>query len=170
MDPMAQVRAESEGRQEANYQEDLQSKAYADKKTSPAKGTKTCLVKQWTSAHQTKKYHESAQRIGSVLNYMTQSSNIHFRVDRNGSLGVAVGESTYPGMRSYFLIGEQRYSADGDRYADVTTALPLLRKEAVIKYAWHKWPYRNEVNQEDVFAGFSEAYDQCLRFLRGTES
>lgn len=96
----------------------------------------------------------------------SQSSNIHFRIERGGGVGVAVSESTYPGMNSYFLIGSQRFSAESDHYADVTAALPALRKESIIKYTWQEWPYRNEINNEDVFAGFSASYDDCLRFLR----
>jgi hypothetical protein len=74
-----------------------------------------------------------------------------------------------PGMKSFFLIGG-RYFADGDHYADVTGALPALKQDMDIKYAWHNWPHRTEINETDVFAGFSEAYSSCLKFLRGEAS
>lgn len=144
---------------------DLESKAFADAKISEAKGTRTCLIKQSTSAHRAKEMWASG--LDTLYSYSSKSSDIHFRIERGGGVGVAVGDDTYPGMKSFFLIGDGRYSADGRYYADVTPALALLRKDAMIKYAWHKWPYRTEINNSDVFAGFAPAYDQCLKFLRG---
>lgn len=164
--PMAEVRQSIDDSRRKGYERDLQARAFAEKQTSPAKGTRTCRIKQYTSAHKAKAHWEQA-RTSEYNFYSSPMSNVHFRIERSGNVGVAVGESTFPGLKSFFLIEGARFSADGDHYADVTAAVPSLRKDAVIKYAWHKWPYRNEINEEDAFAGFADAYEECLKFLRG---
>jgi len=167
--PVPNVQQEIAERKAVEYEKDLQEKAFADKKESAAKGIKTCFIKQYTSAYKAKQLWPLRDNPYTYV-YSSKSSNIHFRVERGGSVGVAVGESAYPGMKSFFLIGSGRYSADGDHYADVSGALPALKQDVEIKYAWHNWPHRTEINETDVFAGFSEAYSNCLKFLRGETS
>src|SRR6202022_3829573 len=107
--------------------------------------------KQYTSAFKARALWERGKDNPYTYVYSSKMSNIHFRVERGGSVGVAVGESTYPGMKSFYLIDGARFSADGDHYADVTSALPALKREVEIKYAWHNWPHRNEINETDAF-------------------
>jgi hypothetical protein len=164
--PLPNVQQEIADRKVVEYEKDLQEKAFADKKESAAKGTKTCFIKQYTSAYKAKQLWPLRDNPYTYV-YSSKSSNIHFRVERGGGLGVAVSESTYPGMKSFFLIGSRRYSAEGDHYADVTDAIPALKQDVEIKYAWHDWPHRSESNQTDVFAGFSDAYSNCVKYLRG---
>lgn len=164
--PLPDVKEEIRARDEVEYQKDLQSKAFADKRTSEAKGTKTCIIKQYTSAYRAQQLRPLAVQNPYTYVYSSKLSNLHFRVDRSGRIGVAVTDTTYPRLKSFFLIDGSRFSAEGGYFADVTAALPALKGNAEIKYAWHEWPYKSEVNQTDVFARFSDAYDDCLKFLK----
>jgi hypothetical protein len=165
--PVANVQEQMRDRREAEHEKDLQEKAFVDKQHSAAKGTKTCLIKQYTSAHRARQLWDRGKDNPYTYVYSSKMSNIHFRVERGGSVGLAVGESTYPGMKSFFLIDGARFSADGNHYADVTSALPALKRDVEVKYAWHDWPNRNEINNTDAFAGFAEAYTDCIKYLRG---
>lgn len=143
----------------------LESVSFAEKKNSEARGTKSCHVKQWQSAYLARKRIDTVTR--TVSHYSSDMSDVFVRVYANGRVGIAVTEDTYPGTNAYFLIAGKRYSADGDSYASLDShALDALKRDEVIKFSWTNWPYRNEVNREDVLAGFKQAYDDCLGFLR----
>ncbi len=42
----------------------------------------------------------------------------------------------------------------------------MRHKDVMIKCTWYDRPDRNKANQEDVFAGFAKAYDDCIKYLR----
>jgi hypothetical protein len=109
--PVPNVQQEIADRKALEYEKDVQEKAFADKKESAAKGTKTCFIKQYTSAYKAKQLWPLRDNPYTYV-YSSKSSNIHFRVERGGSVGVAVGDSTYPGMKSFFLIGGDRPIGD----------------------------------------------------------
>jgi hypothetical protein len=144
----------------------LNSVSTAEMKTSEARGTKTCHIKQYTSAHLAKKRIDPATK--TVSYYGTDMSDVFVRVYKDGLAGIAVTEDTYPGTNAYFLINGNRYVADGDSYASLDRkAIDALKKDPVIKFSWTNWPYRNEVNRDDVIAGFSNSYQKCVDFLNG---
>ncbi|MBB3944705.1 hypothetical protein GGQ73_000630 [Rhizobium skierniewicense] len=144
----------------------LNSVSTAEMETSEARGTKTCHVKQYTSAHLAKKRIDPATQ--KVSSYGTDMSDVFVRIYKDGSAGIAVTEDTYPGTNAYFLIEGKRYVADGDNYASLDRkAIDALKKDPVIKFSWTNWPYRNEVDKDDVIAGFSKSYQQCVDFLNG---
>lgn len=146
--------------------QDLDAKASADKTTSEARGTKTCIIRQYRSAYLARKKIEEAHSYG-MTGGITMS-NIHARVFKDGSVGLAVSKNTYPGTASFFMIDGRRYTADGDSYAMIgRDSIESLKRDAVIKFSWTTWPYRNEANAEDAFGGFSTAYDECIAFLKG---
>lgn len=145
--------------------EKLKSVSFAEKQESEARGKKSCHVKQYQSAYLASKRIDQVNK--TVSHYATDMSDVFVRVYKNGSAGIAVTEDTYPGTNAYFLIGGKRYSDDGDNYASLDSrAIEALKRDEVIKFSWTNWPYRNEVNREDVLAGFRNSYDQCVDFLR----
>lgn len=144
----------------------LNSVSTAEMETSEARGTKTCHIRQYTSAHLAKKRIDTTTK--TVRYYASDMSDVFVRVYRDGSAGIAVTDDTYPGTNAYFLIDGKRYVADGDNYASLDRkAIDALRADPIIKFSWTNWPYRNEVNKDDAIAGFSKSYQQCVDFLNG---
>lgn len=144
----------------------LNSVSTAEMETSEARGTKSCHIKQYTSAHLAKKRIDPATH--TVSHYASDMSDVFVRVYKNGTVGIAVSEDTYPGTNAYFLIDGKRYIADGDNYAPLDhKATEALKKDAIIKFSWTNWPYRNEINKDDIIAGFEKSYRQCVDFLNG---
>lgn len=135
--------------------------AFADKDSSPAKGTKTCHVRQYTSAHleQLRAAEEARFNGMSTVPY---TSDIFAKVWPDGSVGLAVNEDVYPGTDAYFLVGGKRYSGDGDGYVKV----PAADAGGLVQYTYTNWPYRNEVSREDQFGDWDAAYAECLAFLK----
>lgn len=157
--------ADIERAQNERETQKLSAVAHAEKQASEARGTKDCHIKQYTSAYLVKE----RMRLKSTTGYSigSEMSDLFIRVYKNGSVGLAVTDDTYPGTNAYFLIDGRRYVADGDHYASIDAhGLSALKNDAVIKFSWTDWPYRSEKNREDVFAGFANAYDTCIAFLR----
>jgi hypothetical protein len=153
-----------EASQFASELEKLNAVSSADMETSEARGTKTCHVKQYTSAYLAKQRINVTTR--TVSHYATDMSDVFVRVYKNGSAGIAVSEDTYPGTNAFFLIDGKRYVADGDSYASLDKqGIDALKKDSIIKFSWTNWPYRNEVNREDIIAGFEKSYNDCVNFL-----
>lgn len=76
-------------------------------------------------------------------------------------------EDTYRGTNAYFLIDGHRYRGDGDEYTMLDSrALAALKKGALITFSWIDWPYRSEIENKDVLAGFEVSYNECAAFLR----
>jgi len=89
------------------------------------------------------------------------TSELFARVYQDGTVGLAVNEDTYPGTNAYFLVDGKRYSGDGDGYVKV----PAAAAGGLVQYTYTNWPYRNEVNREDVLGGWDAAYAECVAFL-----
>lgn len=134
--------------------------ARANKQDNEAKGTKTCYVSQLESQHQ-----DDMDKAAGITLPVSNFSILIANVSRDGSVGLAISEDTYPGRDTYFLVDGKRYSGDGDHYVTVPTA-PLLN-DAVVKYTYNDWPYGADHSNEDVLAGFKAAYDECMAFLKG---
>ena len=134
--------------------------AYADKESSPAKGTKTCHVRQLESAHLDQLRAGEQAKFG--MSTQPYISELFAKVWPDGSVGLAVNEDTYPGTDAYFLVGGKRYSGDGDGYVKV----PASAAGGVVQYTYTSWPYRSEISREDAFGGWEAAYQECLAFLR----
>lgn len=135
--------------------------AFADKQSSPAKGTKTCHVRQYTSAHlESLRAAENAKYGMSTIPY---TSDLFARVWADGKVGLAVSEDTYPGSKAYFLAGGKRYSGDGDGYVTV----PAKAAGELVQFTYTSWPYGSEISREDQLGGWDAAYAECLAFLRG---
>jgi len=163
--PIWEYQVEQQIRTNQTNAENLAAVARADKTNSEAKGTKTCVIRQWPSAYKTKAAMGSAIA-GGVRSYY-KMSNTNISVARDGRIGIAVTEDIYPGTKQYFLIGGKRYSGKGDHYVWLDAAAKTALTEGkVIKYNWQDWPYRAEHNDEDAYAGFNAAYQECLSFLR----
>lgn len=128
--------------------------SYTLKKDNPAKGTKTCTVNQITSNY----LKANGDGYGSSILFAD--------VNRDGSIGLAVTEDTYPGTKAYFLVDGHRYSGDGENYVTVPAAAMIA--ESVVSYTYTDWPYGGDHSGEDVLGKFKAAYDDCLAFLRGS--
>lgn len=134
--------------------------AFADKESSPAKGTKTCHVRQYGSAHLNSLRKAEEAKFG--MSTVPRMSDLFARVWADGRVGLAVSEDTYPGTHAYFLAGGKRYSGDGEGY----TTVPATAAEGLVQFTYTSWPYRNEISREDVLGGFRAAYAECLAFLK----
>ncbi len=129
--------------------------SWADKRTSPAKGTKTCTVSLISQS----KYLEAH-------GYPNSRSLSKVLVSKNGSISMGLSEDKYPGSKVYFLIGKHRYVGDGGYYVSVDSAgLQALRNGEVIQFTYTNWPYRAEINGADVLEDFETAYQDCVSFL-----
>lgn len=139
--------------------------ADARTRTSPAKGTKDCVISQSASEYLEQKYQEIKATAG-VPFYMKKSSYMKFTVLRSGGVNVSIAENTYPGSKFYFMIDGKRYSGDARYQLPLDAkAVAALRADKLINFTYTGWPDRNEMSREDIFAGFSAAYTECLTFL-----
>ncbi len=159
VDPVAKIKADSD-------QRDLQSRAYADKRSSPARGTETCFVKQITSAYLTRQRINAERETGGYV--PTGLTDFYVKVERDGTARISVNEDTYPGTKQFFLIAGRRYAGPEDEYIRLDApAVAALHAEQVVQFSWTDWPYGSEHNGADILAGFTSAYNECLAFLRG---
>lgn len=159
VDPVAKIRSDMD-------QQDLQAKAYADKRSSPARGTEVCLVKQLTSAYLTRKKLNDERETGYYIPAGT--TDFYVKVERSGVAKISVSEDTYPGTMQYFLIAGRRYSSPEDEYVTLDNhALAALHAEQIVQFSWTDWPYGASHDGADILAGFTAAYNECLAFLRG---
>lgn len=143
----------------------LAQAAEVQKSSPPAKGTKSCVISQWESPF-LKERHERDRRSSGVPFYARTSSEIKFSVLKGGSLTVSVVADAYPGTKIYFLIGGKRYSGSQRFQLPLDkAALASLRRDEKINFTYTSWPYRTEMNREDIFSGFSRAYDECRSFM-----
>lgn len=137
--------------------------AMAEKHDSPARGTRTCYVKQYQSEYL------DAARAAEVARYgmSTQPdvSALYARIGKGGSVGLSVAEDTYPGTRIYFRVGGKSYSGRADRFVAVPAA--ALMGGQPVQYSYTGWPYGNDVDGEDALGGFAAAYADCRAFLGG---
>jgi hypothetical protein len=139
--------------------------ADARPRSSPAKGTKDCVIGQYTSEHLEKQHKDAVAKAG-VQFYMKTSSYLKFSVQKSGSVNVSIAEDTYPGSKFYFMIDGKRYSGEARYQLPLdATALAALKAEKLIQFTYTDWPHRTEISRDDVFSGFSKAYDECRQFL-----
>jgi hypothetical protein len=147
------------------------SQAHADAsavmKESPAKGEKTCVIKQYTSEY-LKRQADAASTAAGIKVYVPTSSHIAFQVLSSGRVGIAVSEDTFPGSTQYFMIDGKRFSARSGRVAELdSAAIAALKQDKLIDFTYVDWPYRSEISRKDIFTRFAKAYDECLAFLAG---
>lgn len=129
--------------------------ASADKRSSPAKGTKTCRISQYKS-----KYLDEH---GNITAYTLPRPS----VSRDGSVEMGLADETYPGTKVYYLIGAHRYSGQAGYMVSIDRAgVEALKKDPVIQFTFSRWPYRAEINGADVIEGFDAAYKDCLAFFK----
>lgn len=129
--------------------------ASADKRSSPAKGTKTCKISQYDSKY--------IAEHGNLTAYTLPRPS----VNKDGSVEMGFADQTYPGTKVYYLIGTHRYSGDAGYMVRIDGAgVEALKKDPVIQFTFSRWPYRTEINGSDVIEGFAAAYDDCLKFLK----
>lgn len=141
--------------------------AFAETKSSTAKGEKTCLIKQLTSEYLEKEAAEAKARAG-ISFYVKTSSYLTFKVQKSGTAMIAVNEDTFPGSTVYFMIDGKRFSSPSGLYAQLNApALAALRQDKLIDFTYTGWPDRHEISRKDVFRGFTKAFDDCLTFLGG---
>lgn len=134
------------------------SAASADKRSSPAKGTKTCRISQYQSPYL------AAHGNPNAITYPRPW------VNKNGSVEMGFAEDLYPGTKIYYLIAGHRYSGPaGYMVALDKFAVEALKKDPVIEYTFTRWPYRNEINGADIIEGFEAAYKDCVAFMSGRE-
>jgi hypothetical protein len=94
-------------------------------------------------------------------------SIVQVNVLSSGAVQISVREDTYPGSTVYFLIDEKRYSGRADLWLKIDAhALAALKAEKKIDTVWTKWPYRREINDADVLAGFTKSYEDCLIHMK----
>jgi hypothetical protein len=140
----------------------IRETAFAEKLESPAKGTRTCEINQYESAHRS--FWVDA---GSVRIFRKNGSEIRFRVSRTGAVDVAVKKTTYPGSLLFVKVGKLRTSGRGDAWVRLPNSMvSLIKENQVIETTWPDWPYNSDVNNSDVFRGFEKAYTECLSYLR----
>jgi hypothetical protein len=139
--------------------------ADARPRSSPAKGTKDCVIAQSTSEHLTKR-HEDAVAKARVHFYMQTSSYLKFSVQKSGSVNVSIAEDTYPGSKFYFMIDGKRYSGEARYQLPLdAAALAALKADKLIQFTYTDWPHRTEISRDDIFSEFTKAYDECRKFL-----
>jgi hypothetical protein len=130
--------------------------AFAEKVESPARGTRTCRVKQYTSHFR--------KREGLGLGDTALGVQV---IVQKGQSYIGLAEDIYPGSTVYFLIDGHRYSGRAGRGIPLdSTGLAALKKDPVIDVSWRNWPYGHEANSKEVLEGFSKAYADCLSFLK----
>jgi hypothetical protein len=143
------------------------AEASAQTKTSPAKGEKSCLIKQYNSEYLERYAAEQKAKAG-ISFYIKTTSYIAFNVLRTGAVAITMSEDTYPGSTEYFMIEGRRYSTRSGSWAALDpAALAALKQDKLIDFTYALWPERNEVSRKDVFSGFTKAYDECIAFLTG---
>ncbi|MGM4906292.1 hypothetical protein AB8B21_05555 [Tardiphaga sp. 866_E4_N2_1] len=134
---------------------DQANAASADKRSFPAKGTKTCRITQYSSKYQSEKGNPSTRTLPRPS------------VNKNGSVDMGFAEDLYPGTKLYFLIDGRRYVGPaGYKVGLDKRAVEALKKDPVVQYTFTRWPYRNELNGADVIEGFDAAYQDCLQFMK----
>jgi hypothetical protein len=130
--------------------------SWVDKRTSPAKGTKTCTISQISQS----KYLEEH-------GYSNSLSLPKVLVAKNGTISMGLREDKYPGSKVYFLLGKHRYVGNAGFYVPINSAgLQALKNGEVIQFTFTNWPYRGEINGADVLEDFDTAYQECVSFLR----
>ena len=135
--------------------------AIANPVSSPARGTKKCTITQIWSGYKMRKAGAASPHSEK------HSSHFMAHVFKDGSVGLAVSASTYPGSKVYFRLGGKRYTGDARHYVKMNrAALDALKSDQVVQFSWKDWPYGSEENDEDVLTGFSAAYDKCAAFLK----
>lgn len=130
--------------------------ASADKRSFPAKGTKSCKITQYGSKYQAEKGNPNTRTLPRPT------------VNKNGSVEMGFAEDLFPGTKLYFLIGGKRYAGPAGYMLPLDkAAVDALKKDPVIQFTFTRWPYRNEINGSDVIEGFDAAYQDCLAFMKG---
>lgn len=128
--------------------------AGADKRSSPAKGTKSCKISQYDSKY--------IAEHGNITAFTLPRPFVH----KDGSVEMGLADETYPGTRVYYLIAGHRYSGDAGYMVPLDrVAVEALKKDPVIHFTFSRWPYRAEINGTDIIEGFQAAYKDCLLFL-----
>lgn len=141
--------------------------ADARPKDSPAKGEKSCSIGQLTSEFLERQHDDAVAKAG-VHFYMKTSSYLRFSVSRSGAITVSIAEDTFPGSKFYFLIDGKRYAGEAHYQLPLDQkALSALKQDKQIDFTYTGWPDRNEMSRQDIFSGFTKAYDECLAFLGG---
>lgn len=148
-----------------------ESRVEAEKRTSKARGARDCLIRQHTSAYKARKYAETDKMRNSGTLMIASNSHIQVKVWPDGRVAASIREDTYPGTSQYFLIDGHRFSGDARQWVPISAAgLAALKQDKVIHASWRNWPYRTEINEEDVLQGFATAYADCLKHLRGASN
>jgi hypothetical protein len=141
------------------------ARADAEPKSSPAKGTKECLIGQPRSEFVAERHAEVVRKMG-VKFYEPMTSRLKFRVLKSGSVTVSITDDVFPGTKVYFMVGGKRYAGGARQQLRLDGhALTALKQDQPIDFTYTIWPYRNEVNRKDAFSGFAAAYDECRRYL-----
>lgn len=126
-----------------------------EKKTFPAKGTKSCRIGQWGGSYQTAKGNPSVRTLPRPY------------VQRDGSVQMGFAEDLFPGSKVYYLIGDKRYVGDASHLVPIDRkGVQELKKGALIQYTFTRWPHRNEINGADIIDDFAVHYDDCAAFMR----
>ena len=134
--------------------------ASAVPRESPAKGEKSCLIKQYTSEYLERWAAEQRAKARGLHFYVKTSSYLTFKVMRSGTLGITVNEDTYPGSTQYFMIDGRRFSSRASHWAEIdSVALAALKVDKLIDFTYVDWPHRSEISRKDVFSGFAKAYE-----------
>jgi hypothetical protein len=141
------------------------AKAVADKVDSPARRERLCHIRQWTSAYLLRKKIEEEHSTG--MSATETVGNIYLQVHIDGHLEIAISETAYPGSQVSYRIGGQQFSGESDTYTMLNAnATSAIRNGAVVYFSWNDWPYNDQIDSEDAFTGFDQAYADCLAFLR----
>lgn len=164
---LATLRAEQAQDNRARYEAVLRdAKAFADKRTVAARGSRTCLVTQYQSAFKTEA--EALRRASSPLESERGTvpnigvrSNVTFSVDRSGSVRMQASRSTFPHSDMFFMIEGQRMRGRENVGVPITgRALQALIDEKPFDYSYFLWPSGERAGR-DVFRGFRAAMEDC---------
>lgn len=164
---LATLRAEQAQDNRARYEAIIRdAKAFADKRTVVARGSRTCLVTQYQSAFKTEA--EARRRASSsfesergTVPIIGSRSNVAFSVDRSGAVRMQASRSTFPHSDMFFMVDGQRLRGRENVGVPITgNALQALIDEKPFDYSYFLWP-AGESSGRDVFRGFRAAMEEC---------
>ena len=108
--------------------------AITEQHSSPAKGTRTCYIRQYDSEHL--KALRAAETAKFGMTTVPSDSEIYARVSKGGGVALGISQDTYPGTRAYFLVDGHRYSGTGW----VSVPADALVKEKLVQFTYTSWP------------------------------